>query len=104
MGRAGSFGRFSLGLGALSGVVSAVGAIGLGIYDSKPWWSMFFLGMVFQFLGLALFGMPTCGSVPYRVGMACRYSQVCGYPYTCSWRSSSSKPAAGGWRRLKRST
>jgi hypothetical protein len=54
---AGSFGRFSLGLGALSGVVSAAGAIGLGINDSEPWWSMFFFGMTVQYLGLALFGI-----------------------------------------------
>jgi len=54
---AGSFGRLSLGLGALSGVVSAVGAIGLGIKDSNPWWSMFFFGMTFQYLGLTLFGV-----------------------------------------------
>lgn len=55
--RAGGFGRFSLGLGAISGLVSAIGAIGLGIYDSEPWWSMFFLGMTVQYLGLALFGI-----------------------------------------------
>jgi hypothetical protein len=48
----GSLWRFSLGLGALSGGISAVGATDLGIQDSNPWWSMFFLGMVFQFLGL----------------------------------------------------
>ena len=53
----GSFGRFSLGLGALSGVVSAVGAFGLVIYDGEYWWPIWFLGMVFQFLGLALFGI-----------------------------------------------
>lgn len=53
---AGSVGRSSLVLGALSGVVSAAGAIGLVVYDSNPWWSIFFFGLVFQFLGLTLFG------------------------------------------------
>lgn len=56
--RAGNFGRFSLGFGALSGAISAVGAIGLGVYDSEPWWLTFFLGMTFQYLGLTLFGIP----------------------------------------------
>ncbi len=54
---AGGFGRFSLGLGIVFGVVSAAGAIGLGISDSDPWWSMFFWGLTFQFLGVALFGI-----------------------------------------------
>ncbi len=53
---AGSIGRYSLVLGALSGVVSAAGGIGLVVYDENPWWSIFFFGMVFQFLGLTLFG------------------------------------------------
>lgn len=56
--RSGGFGRFSLGFGALSGAISAIGAIGLGIYDSEPWWLTFFLGMTFQYLGLTLFGIP----------------------------------------------
>ncbi len=55
--RAGSFGRFSLALGVLSGVISAVGAIGLGIMGSDPWWSMFFFGLTIQLLGLTLFGV-----------------------------------------------
>jgi hypothetical protein len=54
---AGGFGRLSLGLGAVFGVVSAVGVVGLGIKDSDPWWSMFFWGLTFQFLGVALFGV-----------------------------------------------
>jgi hypothetical protein len=54
---ASSFARFSLGLAAISGLVSAVGGIGLAIYDSEPWWSIFFLGLVIQYLGLALFGI-----------------------------------------------
>jgi hypothetical protein len=53
----GSFGRFSLGLGALSGFVSSVGAVGSGIYESEHWWPVWFLGIVVQFLGLALFGI-----------------------------------------------
>lgn len=53
----GTFGRFGLGLGVLSGIISAAGAIGLGITDSGPWWSMFFLGLTIQFLGLTLFGV-----------------------------------------------
>ena len=54
---AGSFGRISLGLGAISGVISAIGSIGLGIVDQGPWWSIFFLGLFAEFLGLALFGL-----------------------------------------------
>lgn len=73
----GSFGRLSLGLGALSGVISTIGAIGLGINDSDPWWSMFFFGMTFQFLGLALFGianlrqraLPRWNGLPVLAGM-----------------------------------
>jgi hypothetical protein len=49
----GRLGRFGLGLGVLSGVVSA---IGLAVFDHEPWWTLFFFGMVVQFLGLALFG------------------------------------------------
>lgn len=55
--RAGSFGRASLGLSALSGVVGAIGSVGLSIVDENPWWSIFFFGLVFEFLGLALFGL-----------------------------------------------
>jgi len=54
---ASGFGRACLWMGTLSGLVSATGAIGLGISDSNPWWSMFFFGMTFQYLGLALFGI-----------------------------------------------
>ncbi len=54
---AGNFGRFSLGLGMISGLVSASGVIGLAIYDSESWWSLFFWGLTAQFLGLALFGV-----------------------------------------------
>ena len=54
---AGAFGRLSLGLAMVSGVVSAVGMVGLAIYDSNPWWSMFFFSLTFQFLGATLFGV-----------------------------------------------
>ena len=53
----GSFGRFSLGLGALSGVISAVGVTGLGIFGNEPWWWIFFFSTIVQFLGLTLFGI-----------------------------------------------
>ena len=74
---AGSFGRFSLGLGALSGIISAVGAIGMGVVDSETWWLIFFLGMTVQFLGLTLFGManlqkralPRWNSLPVLAGV-----------------------------------
>lgn len=54
---ASSFGRISLGLGAFSGVISAIGATGLAIYDSDHWWNIFFFGMILQFLSLVLFGV-----------------------------------------------
>ena len=53
----GRFGRYSLGAGALSGVVAVIGGIGLSISDSELWWSLLFFGMGFQYLGLALFGI-----------------------------------------------
>ena len=56
-GEAGGFGRFALVFGALCGLVSAIGMVGLAIYDSDPWWSLFFLGWVAQYLMLALFGI-----------------------------------------------
>ena len=75
--QAGSFGQVSLGLGALSGVVGAVGAIGLSMIDSELWWSIFFFGLVFEFLGLALFGlanlrqhtMPRWNGMPLLAGL-----------------------------------
>jgi hypothetical protein len=54
---ASSLGRTSLGVGALSGLVSAAGAIGMGILESEIGWSIWYYGMFFQFLGLALFGI-----------------------------------------------
>lgn len=53
----GWFGRITLMLGALSGLVSALGTVGLAIFDSEAWWSMFFLGWTLQYLMLALFGL-----------------------------------------------
>lgn len=75
--RAASFGRASLAFGWLSGIVGIVGAIGLSISDSNPWWSMFFFGLIFEFLGLALFGlsnirqrsMPRWNGLPLLAGL-----------------------------------
>ncbi len=53
----GAFGRYSLGLAVLAGVVCAAGIVGLGVTKSDPWWTLFFLGVVFQFLGATLFGV-----------------------------------------------
>ncbi len=83
---AGGFGRFSLGLGALSGAISAIGAIGLGIFDSEPWWSTFFIGMVVQYLGLTLFGvanlrqraLPRWNGLPILAGIWIPLSVVVG--------------------------
>jgi len=49
--------RLWLGLGAVSGLVSAVGAVWMGVDDSGPGWYLFFLGLFFQFSALALFGV-----------------------------------------------
>jgi hypothetical protein len=73
----GEFGRTSLGFGILSGFVSAVGAAGLAVYDSDPWWSMFFLGWGLQSLFLALFGwanlrrklLPRWNGLPFLTGI-----------------------------------
>jgi hypothetical protein len=54
---AGGAGRAFLVLAILSGMVSSAGGLGLGIVDSDPWWSMFFLGATAVFLCLALFGV-----------------------------------------------
>jgi hypothetical protein len=75
--QAGSFGQASLGLSALSGVIGALGAIGLSIFDTEPWWSIFFFGMIFEFVGLALFGlanlrqrtMPRWNGLPLLAGI-----------------------------------
>ncbi len=55
--RAGGFWRACLGLGALSGHVSAAGMVGMSISENEPWWSMFLFGWVLQYLMLALFGV-----------------------------------------------
>jgi hypothetical protein len=54
---AGGFGRSILALGALSGVVSAMGIAGLTGDDSNLSWGMFYFGMTIQYLMLALFGI-----------------------------------------------
>ena len=73
----GRFGRLWLGFGTASGLVSAIGAIGLGIFDSGPWWSMFFFGMAANFLSMALFGvlclrsrlLPKWNGLPFLAGI-----------------------------------
>ena len=52
---AGGFGRTSLGLGVVSGVVSALGV--LSIFGGETGWWMFFLGLACMLLGIALFGI-----------------------------------------------
>jgi hypothetical protein len=47
---------FLLGIGALAGLVSAVGAAILSVNDSSPWWELFILGMAIQYIALAIFG------------------------------------------------
>jgi hypothetical protein len=59
--KVGLMGRFWLALGMLSGIIAAVGGIGLSITDSNPWWSLFFFGTIAQFLSLAFFGMVNLG-------------------------------------------
>jgi len=54
-GVSGPFGKFCLGLGVISGLVSTVGAAGMDFNES--FWLLFFWGLTFQFLGLALFGI-----------------------------------------------
>ena len=46
-----------LGIGALAGLASAVGAILLSVNDSNPWWGLFLLGMAIQYIALAIFGL-----------------------------------------------
>lgn len=48
-----------LGIGAISGLASAVGAILLAIKDSSPGWNLFILGLAGQYLALAIFGFIT---------------------------------------------
>lgn len=45
-----------LGIGALAGLASAVGAGMLAVNDNNPWWNLFILGMAGQYLALAFFG------------------------------------------------
>jgi len=55
--RSGWFGKISLAVSIVSGLVTIVGATGLGIYDSDPYWYMFFYGMTIMLLGLVFFGI-----------------------------------------------
>ena len=48
-----------VGLGAISGLFSAVGAVLLGINDNGPGWGLFILGLTGQYLALAIFGFIT---------------------------------------------
>lgn len=52
----GSVASTGLILGAISGVVSAIGGAALALSDAEPWWSLFFFGWLLQYLGLAVFG------------------------------------------------
>jgi hypothetical protein len=45
-----------LGIGAIAGIASAVGAAILSITDSSPWWELFLLGLAGQYSALAIFG------------------------------------------------
>ncbi len=75
--KAGGIGRLTLGLGALCGLVSAIGMAGLALNDSGPWWSMFWLGWTAQYLMLSLFGvvclrrrvLPRWNGLPLLVGI-----------------------------------
>jgi hypothetical protein len=75
---AGNFGRYSLGLGAISGLISAAGVIGSVTYpEGEYWFHIWFIGMIFQFLGLALYGLanlrqrslPRWNGLPVFAGM-----------------------------------
>jgi hypothetical protein len=48
-----------LGLGVISGLVSAVGAVLVGINDNSPGWNLFIMGLTGQHLALAIFGFIT---------------------------------------------
>jgi hypothetical protein len=45
-----------LGIGAIAGIASAVGAAILSITDRSPWWELFLLGLAGQYSALAIFG------------------------------------------------
>ena len=53
--RSGKLGQAGLLLAGLSGLASTLGAVGLSVVDSSPWWEFFSGGLVLLFLGLALF-------------------------------------------------
>jgi hypothetical protein len=53
----GRWGRLWLGFGAVSGLVSTSGAVGMGIGDNELWWALLFFGMGFTYLAMAMFGV-----------------------------------------------
>jgi hypothetical protein len=53
----GAFGRFTLGLAAISGVISAISIISPAINDNEYWWFMFVLSLTVLFLCATLFGL-----------------------------------------------
>jgi hypothetical protein len=55
--RAGSFGRYSLILGAFSSVISSVSYILLSAYNNVFAWLLFSFSVTIQFLGLVFFGI-----------------------------------------------
>lgn len=54
---AGIFGRLSLGVGMLGGLVSAAGVIAMSLFEFENAWEAWLWGMLAQFLGLMLFGI-----------------------------------------------
>jgi hypothetical protein len=50
-------GRSGLMLGSVAGLFGAIGAAGLGFFESGPWWAWFMMGFLGVNLGLALFGV-----------------------------------------------
>ncbi len=55
--QASSLGLGGLLIGSLAGLISAIGAVGLGFFQNGPWWDLFMLGILGVNLGLALFGV-----------------------------------------------
>lgn len=55
--QASMLGRGGLLIGSLAGLVSAIGAVGMGFFQNGPWWDLFMFGFLGVNLGLALFGV-----------------------------------------------
>lgn len=59
--RAGRFGQFSLSLSIFAGIIGVIGLIRMGSFTNDTawgsWWVVSLLGMAFQCLGIALFGI-----------------------------------------------